>query len=236
MYANSTVPHSAQTTVHEQLPILLARHVAAPYQRPIPEVARLAFAASLAGWDGQRPLLLDAGCGTGASSLQLARQWPGHWVIGIDQSADRLARKKLLPSGVWPENLVLVRANLVDWWRLAVEAGLRLDRHYLLYPNPWPKIGQLQRRWHGHPVFPLLPQLGGVLECRSNWPIYIDELGFALNWLTGCPVVRETLVPATEALSPFERKYRDSGQTLYRCVLDFSAFTLACSGKAASGD
>lgn len=225
MYANSTVPVSAQSTVHEQLTTLLARHVAAPYQRPIPEVAKAAFAASLAGWDGQRPLLLDAGCGTGASSLQLARQWPEHWVIGVDQSAHRLARQKPGGAQAWPANLVLVRANLVDWWRLAAAAGLRLDRHYLLYPNPWPKIGQVQRRWHGHPVFPLLPQLGGILECRSNWPVYIDELCLALNWLTGQPVARETLVPGAQALSPFERKYRDSGQLLYRCVLDFSALS-----------
>lgn len=216
MYANSTVPRSAQTGPHEQLLPRLQRHLASPFQKPVAEVAQRAFAASLDGWDGQAPLIFDAGCGTGASSIALARARPDAWVIGIDQSSDRLARGK--PA--LPPNLALARADLVDWWRLAAAAGLRPERHYLLYPNPWPKIGHLGRRWHGHPVFPVLATLGGVLECRSNWRIYIEELCLALTALTGRPARCETWVPP-EPLSPFERKYRDSGQTLYRVVFDF---------------
>jgi hypothetical protein len=54
--------------------------------------------------------------------------------------------------------MVFVRADLVDYWRLLAEAGIGLARHYILYPNPWPKIGHLARRWHAHPVFPFVPR------------------------------------------------------------------------------
>lgn len=48
-----------------------------------------------------------------------------------------------------------------------------------------PKIGHLSRRWHGHPVFPAMLELGGVLECRSNWKIYVlNEFCFAVERLT----------------------------------------------------
>jgi tRNA (guanine-N7-)-methyltransferase len=112
-----------------------------------------------------------------------------------------------------------VRADLVDFWRLLAEQQVRLARHYLFYPNPWPKIGHLSRRWHGHAVFPVLPALGGIIECRSNWPIYIEEFAFALGRVLGREVPAEVFVP-DEPVSPFERKYRDSGQQLYRCVVD----------------
>jgi tRNA (guanine-N7-)-methyltransferase len=47
-------------------------------------------------------LILDAGCGVGHSTIQLARAFPDHWVIGVDQSEDRLSRKKPYPDALMP--------------------------------------------------------------------------------------------------------------------------------------
>ena len=215
MYANSRVPQSAQTGIHERLAELLDRHRREPFRKPILDYNRAAFEACMAAWGGRAPLVLDAACGTGASSVLLARRHPDCFVIGIDQSAARLETEK----GDLPPNLHLERADLVDFWRLLAERGVRLERHCLFYPNPWPKIGHLSRRWHGHAVFPVLVQLGGLIECRSNWHIYIEEFAFALSRLLGREVPWEAFVPG-EPVSPFERKYRDSGQQLYRCAVD----------------
>lgn len=221
-YANSRIPASAQQGVHEHLAARLERHLAAPFRKPYADYNRAAFGASLAGWNGSAPLILDAGCGVGHSTIQLARAYPDHWVIGVDQSEDRLTRRKPYPEALLPKNMVFVRADLVDYWRLLEEAGLRLARHYLLYPNPWPKIGHLGRRWHAHPIFPTLPRLGGVLECRTNWQVYIEELAFALTRATGRVVAWERF-EASAALTPFERKYRDSGQPLFRLAIDLDS-------------
>ncbi len=221
-YANSRIPQSAQQGVHEGLLERVRKHLAEPFRKPFAEYNRAALAASLAGWDGKAPLILDAGCGVGHSTIQIARQHPDHWVIGVDQSEDRLNRRKPYPEALLPRNMVFVRADLVDFWRLLDERGLRLARHYILYPNPWPKIGHLGRRWHAHPVFPWIARLGGVLECRSNWGVYIDEFALALAELTGRPASRVPFV-ADVPLTPFERKYRDSGQTLYRLEMDLGA-------------
>ncbi len=218
-YANSRIPQSAQQGVHEALAERVRKHLVEPFRKPLAPYNRAALDASLAGWDGRAPLILDAGCGVGHSTIQIARQHPDHWVIGVDQSQDRLARRKPYPDALLPTNMVFVRADLVDYWRLLDEAGLRLARHYLLYPNPWPKIGHLGRRWHAHPVFPWIVRLGGVLECRSNWPVYIQEFAFALELATGEGVPWERF-EADSPLTPFERKYRDSGQALYRLGIE----------------
>ena len=97
-----------------------------------------------------------------------------------------------------------------------VEPGVRLARHYNLYPNPWPKIGHLARRWHGHAVFPVWLQLGGELECRSNWRIYIEEMAQALTLLSGQPVAAEPW-HTDDPITPFEKKYLASGHELWRC-------------------
>lgn len=223
MYANSRLPESAQTGIHQHLPRLLDRHAAATFSKPYADYNRTAFAASLERRQreaARAPLILDSCCGVGESSVVLARAFPAHYVIGVDQSVSRLARGK---SGAcdWPPNLDLVRADLVDYWRLLHVEGIRLDRHYLLYPNPWPKIAHLRRRWHGHPVFPTLLGLGGVLECRSNWPIYLEELCFAVERMTQRPAVSEPFVPDTP-MTPFERKYLASGHLLFRTIIDLA--------------
>ena len=219
MYANSRDIRSAQTGAHEKLAEVVLRHRDATFRKPYAPWNVAAFDFALQRWDGVVPLLLDAGCGVGWSSLQLARAYPDHFVLGVDQSEDRLGRGK---PGEQPENLCFVRADLVDFWRLLAEREIRLSRHYILYPNPWPKIGQLARRWHGHAVFPSIVQLGGVLESRSNWRIYLEELALALRLLTGREAQLEDW-PAVEPLTPFERKYRDSGQHLYRLTLDLDS-------------
>lgn len=223
MQANSRFVTSAQSGVHDQLAALVARHARTAFRKPITAYNRAAFDASIAAWHahGARPLILDAGCGVGLSTLHLAAQFPDHFVIGVDQSADRLSRN-VLWRGDMPGNFIKVRADLVDYWRLMLAAGVRPARHYLLYPNPWPKIGQLQRRWHGHPVFPTIVALGGTLECRSNWRIYVEECASAITQLTGNEVRCEPF--ATQAPStPFEQKYLASGHALWHCHTTLSA-------------
>ena len=219
MQSNSSVPQSAQSAAHQQLAGLVMRHLAAPFRKPYADYNREAFSASLARYHARAagaPLILDSCCGVGESSIALARLFPEHYVIGVDQSADRLARRIADKAAErLPENLDLVRADLVDYWRLMQEAEIRLARHYLLYPNPWPKIGHLARRWHGHPVFPSMLALGGAFECRSNWPIYIEEMAQAITLATGLAVPVESYAPET-MLTPFERKYVGSGHALYR--------------------
>ena len=221
MRANSRVPTSAQTGVHEQLETLVRRHRRAPFRKPYADYNRAAFEASFARREREAPrapLILDACCGVGASSIALAKAFPDHYVIGVDQSAARLGRGGGLPM---PPNVDLVRADLVDYWRLLHDANIHLARHYLLYPNPWPKIGHLSRRWHGHPVFPVMLELGGVLECRSNWHIYVDEFCLAVSMLTQRQLTCEVFDPAVP-LTSFERKYQESGHVLYRAVVDLA--------------
>lgn len=217
---NSRFIASAQDGPHADLPELLARHLAHPFRKPILDYNRAAFAAALAArdaWNPQAPLILDAGCGVGWSTLRIAADFPDHFVIGVDQSSDRIGRGKPLPL---PENAALIRADLVDFWRLLAESGVRLARHYNLYPNPWPKIGHLARRWHGHAVFPVWRELGGIVECRSNWRIYIEEMALALSLLGGRPVVAEPYA-TDDPMTPFEKKYLASGHALWRCAVDF---------------
>jgi tRNA G46 methylase TrmB len=154
-------------------------------------------------------LILDSFCGTGQSSIRFAQAHPDALVIGIDKSAQRLGRSKGTP-----DNCLLLQAHCEAVWRHLVRRAIRLDAHYLLYPNPWPKPGHLSRRVHGHPAFPLLLELGGRLELRSNWQIYVEEFGVALHLLGQLSRIAVVSDDAP-ALTLFEQKYRISDHELW---------------------
>ena len=212
----SRAVHSNQTGPHPRLEPLVRKHLATVFQRVPAAYSRRAFDTLLVHAGGEGPLVLDSACGTGESTAALARRHPEALVVGVDQSEERIERgRRKLGAGL-PGNALLLRADVTDIWALLVAQGRRLTHHYLLYPNPWPKREHLQRRWHGHPRFKELLALGGRIELRTNWPLYAEEFETALRcagWHARCTDVNDA-----EPLTPFERKYRDSGHALRRLV------------------
>lgn len=192
-----------------------------PFRRTPPAYNHAAVETLLRHRAG-RPITLDSGCGTGESSLCLAQADGASLVVGIDQSAHRLARGRRRADLTPVPNLLLLRADAGDVWALLAERGIRVARHLLLYPNPWPKAAHLQRRWHGHPRWPALLALGGQLEMRSNWAIYAQEFALALA-ISGHQARIEPWEPGSHPLTAFERKYMDSGHALWRVTCDLDA-------------
>ncbi len=191
-----------------------------PFERPIASHNRIVF-ERLERWRAAQtlPLLLDSGCGTGQSSLRLAERSPEHTVLGLDKSLTRLRQR-----GIDSDTAVVASGrgcfalgDLVDLWRLMVAAGWRFERHYLLYPNPWPKPAQRTRRWPLHPIWPTVLALAPSLELRTNWRIYAEEALRSLD-AHGWTATLEELSPQPEPISPFEAKYQASGHALYRVM------------------
>ena len=137
-------------------------------------------------------------------------------MIGIDRSIKRLSKEY---QDFIPDNARLVQAECGDFWRLAVEAGWKLDKHFILYPNPYPKSKHIQRRWHAHPAYPSLIALGGRIELRSNWKIYVDEFCAAYTLAKPSETAQTEAFEPDEYFTLFERKYHQSGQRIYRCIL-----------------
>tara|TARA_R110000868_G_scaffold179802_2_gene420047 strand:+ start:58229 stop:58909 length:681 start_codon:yes stop_codon:yes gene_type:complete len=215
--SNAKAVISNQTGPHQQLPQLVARHLASPFRKPYPAFSVQAFEEAN-NWQQRfkRPIIFDSYCGVGESTVALAKLHPEASVIGLDKSLHRLNKhdEHYRASGV--DNYYLLRADIDDFWRLAVAAQWQLSHHYLLYPNPWPKSAHIKRRCHGSPLFRSLLALGGRIELRSNWPIYVEEFALALS-LAGHPAQAQAFNPEP-VMTPFERKYLAAQQTLYRCV------------------
>ena len=234
---------SNQIDIYKNLEAVVRKYAATTFLRPVADHTREAFemasdfVRSFYGSKatGRLDLVLDSGCGTGESTIHLARKFPNVLVIGIDKSSVRLSkagneRQLEVSAGAScdvPANAFWVRAELLDFWRLAldrVQAGeWNVLHHALYYPNPWPKESEANRRFHLHPIFPVLMRLSPVTELRTNWEIYAREYKEAARIAGDC--LSLNVSAECSAFSPenpetaFERKYQTAGQELYRVVV-----------------
>ncbi len=211
--SNSRPVYSNQPDVHTRLRETVLKHLESDFQCPVSDSQRQQFELAW-NWQQQldRPFIIDSGCGTGLSSFILAQKHPDKLVIGIDQSSHRLRE-----SGQYlaqQSNLFYLQARMEEFWLLAEEADWHPVKQFLLYPNPWPKQKHLLRRWHGHPIFPIILKLCKTLELRTNWLIYAKEFNLALS-LYGITGQLSEYHPRT-AISRFEQKYIASQHSLFR--------------------
>lgn len=209
---------SNQTEIFSDLEKKVLRYLKTTYQRPYASHTIKAFnQAQDFIRTFEKSVVLDSGCGCGESTLVLAAKYPDHPVIGIDKSQIRLTKAQ---KNSQPKNVFYIQAELIDFWRLALEAELNVFFHALYYPNPWPKESQAGRRFHGHPIFPTLLQLCPNMELRTNWKIYAEEfleasrIGFQYLQMKWTPLLEEWVPSVPE--TAFERKYFENGQTLFR--------------------
>ncbi|CAA6827869.1 MAG: putative methyltransferase [uncultured Thiotrichaceae bacterium] len=208
---------SNQEGIHESLEDELIKHRNSAFRKPIADHTQKAFEA-IANQITQHnvPIIFDSGCGTAHSTRHIANLYPDSLVIGIDRSQVRLEKNH---EEALPENALIAQADLVDFWRLAHQENWQLQRNFILYPNPYPKSIHVKRRWHAHPVFPTLLSLGGILELRSNWKIYVDEFAVALQY-SGYSHAKTQIYTPDVAWTLFEKKYHEDEQMLYQCKQD----------------
>ena len=231
---------SNQDDIYKNLEAVVRKYAATTFLRPVADHTREAFEQAcdfVRGFNaaGCAELVLDSGCGTGESTLHLARKFPNVPVIGIDKSAVRLSKagneRQLEVSAGGscdvPANAFWVRAELLDFWRLALEkvdAGeWKILRHALYYPNPWPKESEATRRFHLHPIFPTMLRLSLVTELRTNWEIYAREFAEAAHVLGDALSLKFNVeLGAFDPENPettFERKYKEARQQLWRTLV-----------------
>jgi len=200
---------------------LVQRHQRSVFRKPPADHTLLAyqlFQNRYSQWQG-RPLILDSCCGVGASTVNIASQYPDAFVLGVDKSEHRLAKHHAyVVQGV--RNYQLLRADCADLWFLLDRDGIHFQKHFLLYPNPWPKSSQRQRRWYAMPSMTALVKLQRFLSVRSNCLWYLEEFAWVLRWWGFDP----TLGPLNlfdYSMTPFELKYHQAGQQLWLLSCDF---------------
>ena len=126
---------------------------------------------------GPSRLWLEVGFGGGEHALAQAAAHPEAGLIACEVFENGLCSllSRLVPEGA--EDTAAVPANLRIWdddARVLIRAlpDACLDRLFLLFPDPWPKLRHAKRRFV-HPA--LLPELARVLTPGAEWRLASDD-------------------------------------------------------------
>lgn len=175
-------------------------------------------------WFGRAaPLVLEIGCGSGSSTLAMAKQEPGIDVIAVEVYRRGLAQLLCAVDREQVANIRMIRGNGIDVLQYLTASG-SLTGVRVFFPDPWPKARHHKRRLLqpatiGMIAERLLP--GGVLHAATDHPGYaehIAEAGDGEPWLRradpGAPLPISVARPTTK----YETKAHAAGSVVTELI------------------
>jgi tRNA (guanine-N7-)-methyltransferase len=130
-------------------------------------------------WFGREaPVVLEIGCGSGTSTLAMAKHEPDVDVIAVEIYRRGLAQLLSAIDREQVGNIRLIRANAIDVLQYLIAPG-SLSGVRVFFPDPWPKARHHKRRFLqpssiGLIADRLLP--GGVLHAATDHFGYAEQI------------------------------------------------------------
>ena len=171
----------------------------------------------------QRPLTIEIGPGVGLHPIQYAQQHPDRHIIAIEKTtakfnkfAGRLAKHPQL------DNILAVHGNAIEWITKNIGPD-EVNHYFLLYPNPYPKQAQKNKRLMNMPFMEHLiatMQHDATLSMATNMEFFYQEAKQQWNNVKCFNLVSDLILDNDRhiARTHFERKYLATGQKCYQLV------------------
>lgn len=173
-----------------------------------------------AAWFGRRaPVVLEIGCGSGISTLAMAKDEPEIDVVAVEIYRRGLAQLLSAIDRDQVSNIRLIRGNALDVLQRLIAPG-SLTGVRVFFPDPWPKARHHKRRFLqpgtiGLIADRLLP--GGVLHVATDHAGYaehIAEVGAGESRLH--PVGPDSALPISvvRPTTKYETKAQEAGSAV----------------------
>lgn len=168
-------------------------------------------------------MVLEIGCGTGTSTLAMAKDEPQLDVMAVEVYKRGLAQ---LLSGLDRDgvtNVRLIRGDAVDVLEHLVGAG-SLTAVRVFFPDPWPKARHHKRRFLQPSTVALIADRlrpGGVLHAATDVADYAEQIAECGD---GEPLLRRAAadeplpVSVSRPVTKYENKAGDAGRPVTELI------------------
>ncbi len=172
------------------------------------------------------PFFLEVGCGAGLHPVLFAKQFPERHLLAFERTKEKFEKFKRRIEHQEIGNVTPIYEDALHWlYPQRDKVSECFEGIYLLYPNPYPKNSQRNKRFLATSSFQFLlstlrPQ--GFIELRSNESFYIEEAIYLAQEVWGLSLESKQLVRDLEekekGVTHFERKYLKSNQDCIRLI------------------
>jgi tRNA (guanine-N7-)-methyltransferase len=171
-------------------------------------------------WFGRSaPVVLEIGCGSGISTLAMAKDEPHIDVIAVEIYRRGLAQLLSAIDREQVDNIRLIRGNAIDVLDRLIAPG-SLTGVRVFFPDPWPKARHHKRRFLQPSTIGLIADRllpGGVLHAATDHPGYaeqIAEVGDAEPRLRRVASGTRLPISAVRPTTKYETKAQEAGSVV----------------------
>jgi len=175
-------------------------------------------------WDKHQSFQVDIeiGCGVGFHPIRYSLENPERILIAIERTKLKFAKfKTRYDNHHKPKNLFPIHADATHWIFRHVP-DFRVDRFFILYPNPYPKERQKNQRFAFSSFLPELIKklkVDGTLHLATNLYYYAEEMKTELTETWGLKLIKSSVIdPDTKPRSHFEKKYLLRGDKCFDLI------------------
>lgn len=169
-----------------------------------------------------QPIVIEIGAGAGLHAIQYAKMHPNTLFIPIERTKKK-AQALIQRVNTHPDlhNLLPVYGDAIEWicrHCLAEE----IDAYYILYPNPYPKAKQANKRFMFMPFMEKLISTlkpNGTITLATNIESYYQEAknSYPLQW--GLEILSDSILSKnSKPRTHFEKKYLERGERCYDLI------------------
>ena len=177
---------------------------------------------SLPELDLKKPIVVEVGCGVGLHPLKFSKQNPDHQIMAIEQTANKFSKfQKRYYTHQSPKNLYPFHDNAIHFITHLIKKE-SVSQYFFLYPNPNPKKGDQNKRWHAMPFMEKILETlvpGGLIEFATNESFYAEECYEWMTQIWNLELVEFKTIPqGFQARTHFEKKYLERGQKCFNLL------------------
>lgn len=177
-----------------------------------------------ATWFGRdAPLVLEIGCGTGTSTLAMAKDEPHLDVLAVEVYKRGLAQLLSAVDRDGVTNVRMIRGDALDVLEYLVEPG-SLTAVRIYFPDPWPKARHHKRRFVQPDTVALIAdrlRVGGILHAAtddSDYAQHIAECGDNEPRLRRATADDPLPVSTQRPTTKYEGKAGDAGRSVTELI------------------
>jgi tRNA (guanine-N7-)-methyltransferase len=186
---------------------------------PVIPIAAQAWRAQIKN----RPLCIEIGPGVGLHPIQYAKQHPDKFIVGIERTTEKFnkfaSRVQHHPA---LDNILAIHADAVEWIAANIQPE-EVDEYFLLYPNPYPKASQKNKRLMHMPFMQYLiatMKVGASITMATNMEFFYTEAKASWQAIESFSLQTDRIINAgiQKPRTHFERKYLADQQNCYELV------------------